>query len=261
MIVELIGCTGAGKTTLAGLLRDHADTPAPIVLAADLITEGPGRRWIRDPTAINVVADVTVFPSFLRGWHRNREFVRFAFERLRHAPSWFSRWNYMREVVRDVGKHELARRAGQSATVVVDEGALLTAAHLFVYSDAAFDDADLGRFARVVPVPDRVVYVTAPLDVLVDRAWRRSDRRRELVSSDRAGVERWIGRAVEVFDGLIATPEIRDRVLVVDNADGSPAGRRAAVSRIAAFIDDRGTPEGAVESSAASRTPDTVPRP
>ncbi len=255
MIVELIGSSGAGKTTLASLLRRRSDMAHPVVLVSDLITDRPGRRWIRHPKAVNVLADLTCLPSFLRGRDRHREFVRYASHRLRrYAPSKFVRYNYLREVVRDVGKQELARRAGSDATVLVDEGALLTAYHLLVYIDAPFGRGDLDRFARLVPLPDRVVYVTAPVDVLVQRAMRRSDRRRELASDDRREVERWITRAVEAFDGLVACPPIRDRVLIVDNGDDSPPSQEAAVSRIATFIDPTVT-DRAVETPTSPGTP------
>lgn len=237
MIVELIGSSGAGKTTLVRRLARGAGAGA-VVSATDLIMDRPGRRWVRNPKVSNLVADATVLPSFLRG--RDREFVRFAFDRVRrHAPSRFAKVNYLREIVRDVGTHELARRAAAGRTVLVDEGAVLTAYHLFVYSDAPFDRVDLDRFAELVPLPDGIVHVTAPLDVLVDRAMRRPDRRRELASDDRADVERLLARAVEVFDGLVASPRIRERTLVVDTADLTPAAQAAVVERVTAFIEDR----------------------
>jgi thymidylate kinase len=258
MIIEFIGSSGSGKTTLIRMLRQRGSTADPIVSTTDLVMDRPGRRWIKSPRAMNLVADVTVLPSFLRGPDRDRDFVRFAFDRLkRHAPSRFAKYNYLREIVRDVGKHELAKRAGANATILVDEGAVLTAYHLFVYSEVPFDQTDLDRFAELVPLPDRVVYVTAPLDALVDRAMRRPDRRRELATANRAEIERWTARAVEVFDGLVASPEMRGRTLVVDNTDGSPADRQAVVSQIAAFIDDRIPAGRAVDSPAPPGTPRT----
>lgn len=234
MIVELIGSSGAGKTTMAELVQRYARPPHPVVLIGDLISDRPGRRWIRHPKALNLLADVTCLPAFLRGRDRSRAFIRYARRRLsRSAPSAFARYNYLREVVRDVGKLELARRVDADAVVLLDEGPLLTAYHLFVYNDAPFAQDDLDRFARLVPLPDRVVYVTAPVDVLVERAIARSDRRRELSSGDRREVERWIARAVEMFDGLVSSPPIRERVLVVDNADDAPLARVSAASRLA----------------------------
>lgn len=243
MIVEFVGGSGAGKTTLLDLVRRRAGASGRVVTTAELVMDRPGRRWITNPMAMNLVADVTVFPSFVRGPARDREFVRFAYARLRrHAPSRFAKANYLREVVRDVGKHELAARRAGDATVLVDEGAVLTASHLFVYSDGALQQRDIDRFAELVPLPDRIVYVTAPLDVLVERSLRRPDRRRELASADRDEVERWTARAVEVFDRLAASPRLRDRTFVVDNADGSSAGAAGAAARIEAFLEGRPGP-------------------
>src|SRR3990172_9256742 len=113
MIIEFIGSSGSGKTTLVRLLRQRGSTADPIVSATDLVMDRLGRRWIKSPRVMNLVTDVTVLPSFLRGPDRDRDFVRFAFDRLkRHAPSRFAKYNYLREIVRDVGRHEPAKRAG-----------------------------------------------------------------------------------------------------------------------------------------------------
>ena len=78
MIIEFIGATGAGKTTLArGLVR--RGIPARRVrMATDLVTDRLGRRSIGDPHAINLLADVSALPWFLRAFDRDRDFVRFA---------------------------------------------------------------------------------------------------------------------------------------------------------------------------------------
>jgi thymidylate kinase len=247
MIIELVGSTGAGKSTLARLLQRRNRSLGRVVLADDLVLDRPGRRWIHNPSALNVVADVTVLPSLLGSLGHNGEFIRFALHRIRrHAPSTLARYNYMREVARNIGKQELARRVGATGTVVVDEGAVLTAYHLFVYSNGPFSQADLEDFARLVPLPDRVVYVKAPLKVLVDRALKRPDRRRELAACDRKDVERWIERALDVFEGLAVTPAIRDRLVTVEDGDDSPGRQRAVLTQIEAVINsqDQAVPRG-----------------
>ena len=240
MIIEFIGCSGVGKTTLARRFQRCSPNGDSVLLATDLVMERPGRRWIRNPTAINMVADVTVLPWFLGTLGKNQDFAKYAADRLRrHAPSAFVKFNYMRNIVRRVGLHELARRAGESTMVLADEGTVLTAYYLFVYSDGPFDQVDLEHFARLVPLPDWIVYMKAPVEVLVDRAIRRPDRRRELAMDDRKVVEHWIERALEIFDGLAVTEPIRDRIVTVDNADSSPDHQRMLVSQIAAVINER----------------------
>lgn len=234
MIVEFIGPTGAGKTTLArALVRRGGASAVPVRMATDLLTDRPGRRWIRNPHAINVLADVTALPSFVRALDRDRDFLRFAFDRLkRHAPSTFAELNYMRNMVRKLGMHEMTKRADPGTTFLVDEGTILTAYQLFVYSDAPFTQPDLERFGRLVPLPDLIVSVRAPIDVLLKRAMTRSDRRRELTQNDEDEVQRWIVRAVELFDALAEIEPIRDRLVTVEIADDEPESLDAAILEV-----------------------------
>jgi len=236
MIVEFIGCSGAGKTTLAAEI-ERIGGPRPTISGTGLIVDHPGVRWISDPTAVNLVADVISFPPFLRALGRQKDFVTFAFDRLqRHAPSPFARYNYMLNVVRKLGVNEMARRAASRKTVLIDEGVVLSAYQLFVYCDAPFGHADLERFARLVPLPDRIVYVRAPIDLLVDRAMTRLDRRRELAGRTLDELRRSLERAIELFDGLAMTEPIRERLLTVDIGDGSARTRDAAVRKVARFV-------------------------
>ena len=233
MIVEFIGPTGAGKTTLARALVRRGASARPVRMATDLLTDRPGRRWIRNPHAINVLADVTAFPSFVRALDRDRDFLRFAFDRLkRHAPSTFAKLNYMRNMVRKLGMHEMTKRADPGTTFLVDEGTILTAYQLFVYSDAPFTQPDLERFGRLVPLPDLIVSVRAPIDVLLKRAMARSDRRRELTQNDEDEVQRWIVRAVDLFDALAEIEPIRDRLMTVEIADDEPESFDAAIFEV-----------------------------
>jgi thymidylate kinase len=233
MIVEFIGATGAGKSTLARRLVHRGVPDRPVRMATDLLTTRLGRRRIENPHAMNILADVTALPSFVRAFDRDRDFLRFAFDRLeRHAPSTFAKLNYMRNMVRKLGMHEMTRRADPRTTFLVDEGTILTAYQLFVYSDAPFTQPDLERFGRLVPLPDLIVSVKAPIDVLWKRAMTRSDRRRELARNDEDEVRRWIVRAVELFDALAEIEPIRNRLVTVEIADDEPESLDAAILEV-----------------------------
>jgi deoxyadenosine/deoxycytidine kinase len=235
-VVEFVGPSGAGKTSLIKRLHMHDEASCPILLASNMVMDRPGRRWITNPTLTNVVTDFTVLPAFVSGVRRYEDFVRFAFARLQqYAMTRFMQYNYMREVVRNVGMQEFARRASSTSAIVVDEGAVLTASHLFVYNRVplAFDALD--DFAHLVPLPDVLVYVRAPVHVLVDRALRRRDRRRELRADNPRELQRWMERALEVFDRLTSTARIRDRVLTLDLEDSAGRGD-AAAHAIVSFI-------------------------
>ena len=222
MIVEFIGASGAGKTTLARAVNEGAGR-SDVSLAWDLILDRPGLRRITHPTARNLLAEGLTLPALAGGWRRHHPFLSFSRQRLgKYSRSRFERLNYLRSILRKVGMHEFARRHDRRV-VLADEGTVLTAYYLFVYVNSGFDADELDRFASLVPLPDRIVYVRAPLATLVDRSLLRSDRRRELVAVSRGELERWIGRATAVFDHLVTVPPIRERATVVDNLDGDPS--------------------------------------
>ena len=239
MIVEFIGASGAGKSTLAHALAARPNGGGEMAMEWDLVLDRPGLRRILHPTARNVIAEVATLPALIRTWPRNRAFMSFAWRLLaERSRSRFEQLNYQRSIMRKIGMYELARQDGRRSSVVIaDEGTLLIAYYLFVYSRSPFEKAELNRFASLVPLPDRIVYVRAPLESLIDRAVTRVDRRRELASIERTEIAQWIARAVEMFDYLATTSPIRNRILTVDNVDDSGANRKRLVDLIGEFVD------------------------
>ena len=220
MIVELIGCDGAGKTTLAQMLAGPRELGARAVLMADLVLDRPGLRRIAYPTARNVAQEVGSLPYFLHGFRRRRAYLSFARHMLaRYAPSTFHRLNGMRGIVRRVGMYELARSGAADRIVLSDEGTVLSA-YLFALTDAELDRAHVARFAELVPAPDSLVYVKAPIEALVERALARPDRRPQHAGRSAEEVEETIRRTVGVFDLVADSLPLRDRVLVVENDGG-----------------------------------------
>lgn len=257
MIVEFIGCDGAGKTTLSRMLCERGIPGSRVVAMPDLLRDRAGLRRITHRTAVNVVQDVGGFPFFVRGFRRHREYIAFARRMLaRHEPSALDRLNSMRGIVRRVGMYELATRRASDRIVLSDEGTVLSAYHLAL-TDAAVDPSELDEFARLVPRPDLIVYVTAPVASLVRRAASRPVRRRQHVGKDRDQVERTIRRTGDVFDLLAAAPPLRDRVLVVQNDDGDPAQRQRLVDEIARLVPSSPAADAVADSPSIHLRPDS----
>ena len=223
MIVEMIGCSGAGKTTLARLLAHRGIGGRPAVVMADLALDRPGLRRIRHPTARNVVQEVACLPSFATAVRRQPEFRTFLGRSCRlvaaHGTSAAESALSMRSIMRRTGMYHLARQRAGGRVVIADEGPVLSAYHVFVYSTAPRGPAELEEFARWVPLPDRIVYVRSPVESLVRRAASRPERRRQLDPDDPAETTHLLQRAADVFDALIETRPLRDRVIVVENDD------------------------------------------
>jgi len=220
VIVELIGCDGAGKTTLSRMLGAHVLLEDRAVTMSDLILDRRVLRGITHPTAVNVAQEVGSLPFLLRAQRRRRAYLAFTMRmHARYAPSTYHRLNGMRGIARRVGMYELARSRAADRIVLSDEGTVLSA-YLFGLSDVELDRSDVERFAELVPPPDRIVYVRAPIASLVQRALSRPDRRPQHAGKSRNEVERTIRRTVEVFDLVADASPLRGRVLVVDNEDG-----------------------------------------
>ena len=231
MIVELIGCDGAGKTTLGRMLVEPGVLGARAVGMADLVLDRPGLRGITHPTVRNVAQELAGLPFLLRALGRRRAYLAFA-RRMhkRYAPSAYHRLNGMRGIVRRVGMYDLARSRATDRIVLSDEGTVLSA-YLFALTHVDLDRSHVARFAELVPAPDTMIYVRAPLDALVERALARPDTRPQHSGKSRSEVARTIGRTVDVFDLVAGLAPLRDRVLVVEND-----GDRDSLDRLCAGI-------------------------
>lgn len=238
MIVELIGCAGAGKTTLRKSLCACGITGAPVVAMPDLVLDKPLLSRIAHPTAMNVVQEIASFPFFLAAWRRERDFIAFARRMFSHpGVTTYDKLNGLRGIVRKLGMYHLAAARAPRAIVLSEEGTLLSAYNLFVSTGDELSPHEIETFARLVAMPDRVVYVKAPVRTLVERALTRPDTRRQHRGKHVVDIERDIQRTVELFDLIAATASVRDRITVVDNSDADEAGKQIIAEDIARWLE------------------------
>ena len=254
MIVELIGCTGAGKSTLAEALVERWPGGNAVRLH-DLALAGP-LRGITHPTAVNVAQEVASLPALAAAARRRAPFLSYAARTLVcTAPSPLHRANRLRGVARRVGMLELGARRERGRLVVSDEGTVLLA-YMLVLDGELRTAADLERFAELVPLPDVVVHVSAPADELVRRARVRTDRQRQLGDKGTEELEELLRRTVDVFDDLVALPRIAPRVVPFASlGDGRDAERVDALIGVLQSSSTRVRPAAPVSVPAASGGP------
>jgi deoxyadenosine/deoxycytidine kinase len=237
MIIEFIGSTGAGKTTLVSEVQCRMAKLATVTTASDLILNILHLPYITNPTARNLISDVVGFPFFIRAVCQHQAFMLFSINMLaRHAKYTFFTLNYLRSIARKMGTHDIIRRYAKDRTILVDEGTILVAHHLFVYTSTIYSSEDIARFASLVPLPDLVVYVKAPVTSLVQRSLQRGDPPREMRSKNPELVEMYVARASDVFDGLVETDAIRQRTLKVEYPASTSDARGPLVEQITKFI-------------------------
>lgn len=236
MMVEFIGGTGAGKTTVAGAVKRRLAAFGGAVAAPDLVTSLVGLPPLARPLHRNLLSELVGLPFFLGSLHRHAAFLRFTLQVQARQPFTLQAANRVRSTIRKLGVYEIVKRYGGGRIVLVDEGTVLHAHNLFVYTSRECSTGDLDRFASVVPLPDAIVYVRAPLATQVQRTLERSDPPREVRSRDPRLVERYVGRACSLFEALVEIPSIGERVLVVDNPGDAAGSAEPGVERVVESI-------------------------
>ena len=218
MQIELVGCTSAGKSTLAAQIGEAAGAEGIDLLLADefaLDQLGLGhlrKRWLR-AVVIHVVA---FWGCVSKGW-RHVRFIKFSYRELRRTNiSRRQQWNQLRKVLKQLGRYEVIRGSRQNQTpVLVDEGTLHAAHNLFIHVDFEFDSDRLQQFAEQVPLPDVVIYVRQCEEVLVERALQRGHPR--ISDPTRQSVAKFVHQAVQAFDQLAKHERIAPRMLEVQD--------------------------------------------
>lgn len=237
MIVEFIGSTGAGKTTLIGEVQDRLGERDEVVTSFDIVAERLGLRGITNPTAKNIIQEMVGFPFFIRSLGRHKEFVLFALRMLaRQAGLTLFTINNLRSLERKIGVYEIIRQKKNDQTILVDEGTVLVAHNVFVYTDVNYSSEEITRFASLVPLPDVIIYIKAPVDILIQRSLIRTNPPREIKSKNPELVEKYVNRAVNMFDQLVESENIQCRLLMVENAGPNRRPREEVVEDIAEFI-------------------------
>lgn len=237
MIIEFIGSTGAGKTTLISEVQCRLAEQAQAVTSFDLIAGLLGLRRVTHPTVRNLIQDFVGLPFFIGSLYQHRAFVIFALKTLaRHKSYTFFTVNYLRSIVRKIGTYEIVKRYNHNRIILVDEGTVLSAHILFVFTSTIYSQEDIEKFARLVPLPELIVYIKAPMDSLVQRSLQRSGAPKEMRSKNQMLVEKYVSRAAEMFDQLTEIKPIRDRVLIAANPDSTEDERGAVADHIAKLI-------------------------
>jgi hypothetical protein len=220
MQIELIGPSSAGKSTLArGILQAGREQGIDALMGYELVLKQFRLNWVKGRTARLLCVDLLSLLACLVTWRRNFEFYVFTIRtvlRLPVAVAWFEKLNIARNVLRKIGIYEIVRHYGSDQQiVVVDEGTLHTAHHLFVHLSVEPNTSDLSTYVSMVPLPDVVIYVQQDEGVLIERTLTRGHKR--IPNGSYAQVESFINHASDTFDKLIRHLEIDGRISVVDN--------------------------------------------
>jgi len=205
MIIEFAGCSGAGKSTLLDeLLRYCRERNLSVRTAPQALLGWIPEVIVRQPTLQNLMLDVAGVCRRIVDPDPYREFLKFARSAIRRDTDRRLRGlNAYRGVLRALGIHAaLSSEAHKPGMVLVDEGTVNSAHGILVHVKQPPRSEDIDAFCKLVPMPDLVVHVTAPLDVVLARTFSR--RNPPLPNRSREDRERFIRHAHAAFQGVMS---------------------------------------------------------
>lgn len=242
MIVEFIGCTGAGKTTLIREVRRQLGQQAPVASSFEVVAARVGLGHITHPTVQNLIQEAIALPFFLGTGFKHPAFLRFVLQMMaRQGRFNFYTFNYLRSIERTLGVYAFTRQIDSAATqsaksppsfIFVDEGTIVPAHNIFVYNDIHYSAEEINRYAELAPLPDRIVYVRAPIESLLQRTLQRPDPPREMRGQNAATIEKYVRRADAMFEQLVGADRIQNRLLTVDTPEMDGEAYRVMVRGI-----------------------------
>jgi hypothetical protein len=219
MQIELMGCTGAGKSTLIrGMLEACRTRGLDALLGDDLVLQQVGLSGLKSHLSRTFFVDLLCLVGCLLAWRHNRLYV-LIIRTLWHLPSTvgrFEKLNIARNVFKRIGVYEIARRRAPSTQLVLLDGGTLQTAHpIFVHVSIEPDLRRLSAMVRLLPLPDVAVYVQQDEAVLIERTLLRGHNRIPHGLYD--NVERFIKHAVATFEQLRQEPTLEDKLLIVNS--------------------------------------------
>lgn len=236
MIVEFIGSTGAGKTTLIRAVEQRLAETTRVTDATSLVIGRLGRPDLRSPTVQNLLQELAGLPFFVWSLPGHWKLIHYCLRMYsRKSLLSMATVNNLRSLLRKIGTHEICKRRADHQIVLLDEGPLLLA-HTFAFGGAVFSFQDLADFVGRVPLSDRVVYVRCPVEDVLRRTLQRRDVPRELRGKDPLVIEQTLRQALAIFEGIAQDDHVRNRMLVVENPGTEGRIDQTIVDCVAEFI-------------------------
>lgn len=221
MIIEFIGCTGVGKTTLISEVQTRLSKTTHVTTSFDLVAAPLGLNNVSSRMMRNFIQEIAVLPVFIRTLRRNKAVIAYVVSMLRrHANISIFTINNLRGIERQIGVYEKIKKYENNSIILVDEGTVHLAHKIFVFNDRVYTPDEITWFANLIPVPDLIVYLRAPVENIIQRTLNRSDPPRE-IRKNRHLTEEYINRAVAIFEQIILAENIKGRLLVVENPNAN----------------------------------------
>ena len=178
MLIEFVGCSGAGKTThIERALRVLSDRGRAAACSTALVARATRTAWISNLLLRNICLNVVLFPWLLLALRRH---ARFFFFGIRHivcrADSALGILQRSLSQARNLAANELLRRLDSAPEfILVDEGTICGVHNVLVHLKRLPESDWIETYSRLVPKPDLVIHLDTPVGLALTRTQNRPD--------------------------------------------------------------------------------------
>lgn len=224
MLIELIGCTSAGKSTLTKELLHASASSADAVAhrsaiqtSYDSVLARFGLGWLRTKPIRMAALNGITLPFALLAIAKAPSLFWLLATLLRQLPAssaLYERLKIARITLRNLGIDQILANSVHDRVVLADEGTVQAVHYLFVHLQVPPSLADIDRYLTTVQLPDVVVYFRQPQELLVERTNQRGHKRVQPHTA--ANVTQFIAHASRAFEHVAAAPILQQRLLIID---------------------------------------------
>jgi len=222
MIIEFVGCSGAGKTTLvADVVRKLRDGGRTAASSTALIADVTRTAWVSSLFLRNICLDVLLFPWLLLALRHNARFFLFGMSQIiREADSFIGILQRSLSQLRNLAGDQLLRHLAQAPDfILVDEGTICGIHNVLVHLNHRPAEAEIQAYARLVPKPELIVHINTPVEIALSRTESRPDP--PLRFHKYADKFHFVRVAHETHVELSRCDEVRTRWFVVSPGDNT----------------------------------------
>lgn len=242
MLIEIAGCSGSGKTTLLRRTAEKFQRSGLDVCCFPPEVLSAGGMAIRKDSIKNLIMDIKGIPWIPAVMTHDSHFLRFSWNTIQKNSGKLTgrsgSLNLLRSVIRKLQIYHLTMSERlRGKTFLVDEGIVQSAHNVLVHINRCSDDKEIQKFAELLPLPDAIVHVKAPLDVLIERTMKRKDPPIKGKPSD---LQAFIRNGYHVFDKLSSIERIRRRSLIVCPVSSDGGQSELVIDRLVDLIAEAG---------------------
>lgn len=237
MVVELSGPSGVGKSTFAREIVEGLSSEGLEVCSVceEVFSSSFGvPEFVCDPSKHCWKTDVFLFPYALLSIVLNTRFsIYIIFSIFLSSESFKSKVAISRSVLRKLGMRSyFSRKKFANKIVIIDEGLFHSLHNVFVGVKGEVNKVGVRRFAKLVPLPDVLIILCAPVKKIIKQLEERGNWSPRLVYSD--DLRGFVENAVAVFSEVVEVKRVGDRAICLDSLKES--GKQAVISIVRAAM-------------------------